>query len=229
MCTYLLNADMSSAVTSMISRTSQCFSRPSSFSWAVPTTLSDLKRPLWAQSEEKHRESTDMNYSIIHLDEGTYLHVLSQSCCVVVCLFFLPLVDDFKFETFGLDDAPEATVVAVDVELELLFKLRTAGAFYCAGFVSLSLLLHTDMQTRMHQRTFTYKLRNLQICAQQEWKAYFTHALSPRTLLEVTEKGCVCEHKCRHIFPPGLYPASPLKSSQGKLSSRRHRFCSHLF
>lgn len=30
-------------------------------------------------------------------------------------------------------------------------------------------------------------------------------------------------------FPPGLYPASPLKSSQGKLSSQRHRFCSHLF
>lgn len=56
-------------------------------------------------------------------------------------------MDDFKFDTFGLDDASEATVVTVDVELELLFKLRTAGAFYRAGFVSLSLLLHTDTQT----------------------------------------------------------------------------------
>lgn len=41
MCVYL-----SQVFTSTISLTSQCFSRPSSFSWAAPTTLSDLKRPL---------------------------------------------------------------------------------------------------------------------------------------------------------------------------------------
>lgn len=41
MCVYV-----SPALTSTISLTSQCFSRPSSFSWAAPTTLSDLKRPL---------------------------------------------------------------------------------------------------------------------------------------------------------------------------------------
>lgn len=57
--------------------------------------------------------------------------------------FYLPLVDDFKLDSFGLDDSLEASVSAVDVEFESLFKLRAAGAFYCACFVPLSLLLHT--------------------------------------------------------------------------------------
>lgn len=89
MCMYLLNVCMSSAVTSMISLRSQCFSRPSSFSWAVPTTLSDLKRPLWAQSEEKHREQTWITASFTEMKRR--ICVLSQSCCVFVCLFFYPL------------------------------------------------------------------------------------------------------------------------------------------
>lgn len=53
-------------------------------------------------------------------------------------------MDDFKLDTFGLDDAFEGTVVAVDVKLELLFKLRVAAAFHRVGFVSLGLLLHTQ-------------------------------------------------------------------------------------
>lgn len=52
-------------------------------------------------------------------------------------------MDDFKFDAFGLDDAFEASVVAVNVELKLFFKLRAVGVLYCAGFVPLGLLLHT--------------------------------------------------------------------------------------
>lgn len=55
-------------------------------------------------------------------------------------------MEDFKLDTFGLDDAFEGTVVAVDVELELLFKLRVTGAFHRVGFVPLSLLLRTQAQ-----------------------------------------------------------------------------------
>lgn len=61
----------------------------------------------------------------------------------------LPLVDYFKFDAFGLDDSFEAAVAAVDVEFELLFKLWTASALYCTGFVPLSILLHT--RRRVHQ------------------------------------------------------------------------------
>ena len=53
-------------------------------------------------------------------------------------------MDDFKLDAFGLDDSFEASVGAVDVEFELLFKLWTAGVLHCAGFVPLSLLLHTQ-------------------------------------------------------------------------------------
>lgn len=52
-------------------------------------------------------------------------------------------MEDFKFDAFGLDDSFEASVAAVDIEFELLFKLWAAGVLYCAGFIPLSLLLHT--------------------------------------------------------------------------------------
>lgn len=60
-------------------------------------------------------------------------------------LWFLPLVDDFKLDAFGLDDSFEASVGTVDVELELLFKLWIVGALNCTGFVLLSILLHTHI------------------------------------------------------------------------------------
>lgn len=55
----------------------------------------------------------------------------------------LPFMDDFKLDAFGLDDTFEASVVAVNAELELFFKLWVVGVLYCAGFVPLGLLLHT--------------------------------------------------------------------------------------
>lgn len=59
-------------------------------------------------------------------------------------LWYLPLVDNFKLDAFGLDDSFEASVAAVDIKFELFLKLRTAAVLYCAGFVPLSLLLHTQ-------------------------------------------------------------------------------------
>lgn len=56
-------------------------------------------------------------------------------------------MDDFKFDAFGLDDAFEASVVAVNVEFELFFKLWAVGVLHCAGFVPLGLLLHTYTHT----------------------------------------------------------------------------------
>lgn len=62
----------------------------------------------------------------------------------------LPFMDDFKFDAFRLDDAFEASVVAVNIEFKLFFKLWTAGVLYCAGFVPLGLLLHTQMNASRH-------------------------------------------------------------------------------
>lgn len=62
-------------------------------------------------------------------------------------------MDDFKFDAFGLNDSFERSVVAADVELELLLKLWAAGAPYCAGLVPLSLLLHT--QARINECSHT--------------------------------------------------------------------------
>lgn len=52
-------------------------------------------------------------------------------------------MDDLKFDAFRLDDAFEASVVAVNIEFKLFFKLWIVGVLYCAGFVPLGLLLHT--------------------------------------------------------------------------------------
>lgn len=57
----------------------------------------------------------------------------------------LPFMDDFKFDAFRLDDAFEASVVAVNTEFKLFFKLWTVAVLYCAGFVPLGLLLHMQM------------------------------------------------------------------------------------
>lgn len=65
-------------------------------------------------------------------------------------------MDDFKLDPFGLDNAFEGTVVAVDVKLELLLELRVTGAFHRVGLVSLSLLLCTQSPASLHQDTFTY-------------------------------------------------------------------------
>lgn len=51
-------------VTSMISLTSQWFSRASSFSWAVPTTLSVLNRPLWIQTGNIRHDFYRINHTI---------------------------------------------------------------------------------------------------------------------------------------------------------------------
>lgn len=59
-------------------------------------------------------------------------------------LWFLPLVDDFKLDPFGLHDSFEGSMATADVKFELLLKLWIAGALYCTGFVSLSLLLHKN-------------------------------------------------------------------------------------
>lgn len=59
----------------------------------------------------------------------------------------LPFMDDFKFDAFRLDDAFEASVVAVNDEFELFFKLWVVGVLNCAGFVPLGLLLHTQMNS----------------------------------------------------------------------------------
>lgn len=132
---------VSPLLTSTISLTSQCFSRPSSFSWAAPTTLSDLKRPLREKIKPNvQKDSIDVISS--HED--------------LVYLFNLPLVDDFKLDTFGLDNAFEGTVVAVDVELELLLELRVTGAFHRVSFVPLSLLLCRQAPVSSHQDAFPY-------------------------------------------------------------------------
>lgn len=59
-------------------------------------------------------------------------------------------MDDFKFDAFRLDDTFEASVVAVNAEFELFFKLRAVGVLDCAGFVPLRLLLHTQMNASKH-------------------------------------------------------------------------------
>lgn len=59
-------------------------------------------------------------------------------------------MDDFKFDAFGLDDAFEASVVAVNIEFKLFFKLWTVAVLYCAGFVPLGLLLHTQTNASKH-------------------------------------------------------------------------------
>lgn len=59
--------------------------------------------------------------------------------------WFLPPVDDFKLDAFGLDDSFESSVGAVDVEFESLFKLWTVGVLHRARLVPLSLLLHTHI------------------------------------------------------------------------------------
>lgn len=69
---------------------------------------------------------------------------------------FLPFVDDFKLDAFGLDDSLEASISTVDVEFELLFKLWAVGVFHCAGFVPLSLLLHTNTHTHMNELIITH-------------------------------------------------------------------------
>lgn len=46
-----VNVSLCESLTSMISRISHWFSRASSFSWALPTTLSVLKRPLRAHTQ----------------------------------------------------------------------------------------------------------------------------------------------------------------------------------
>lgn len=77
---------------------------------------------------------------------GKRLCILSQSSlCVVV---FLPPVDDFKLDAFGLDDSFEAPVASADVEFEILFKLGVVGALYRARFVPLSLLLRAGALMR---------------------------------------------------------------------------------
>lgn len=63
----------------------------------------------------------------------------------------LPFMDDFKFDAFRLDDTFEASVVAVNIEFELFFKLWTVGVLYCTGFVPLGLLLHTQMNASKTQ------------------------------------------------------------------------------
>lgn len=59
-------------------------------------------------------------------------------------------MDDFKFDAFRLDDTFEASVVAVNIEFELFFKLWAVGVLYCAGFVPLGLLLHTQTNASKH-------------------------------------------------------------------------------
>lgn len=65
-------------------------------------------------------------------------------------------MDDFKFDALGLDDSFESSVVAADVELELLFKLWAAGAPYCTGFIPLSLLLRTQARINKRRRPRQY-------------------------------------------------------------------------
>lgn len=62
----------------------------------------------------------------------------------------LPFVDDFKFDAFRLDDAFEASVVAVNIEFKLFFKLWTVAVLYCASFVPLGLLLHNQTNASKH-------------------------------------------------------------------------------
>lgn len=59
-------------------------------------------------------------------------------------------MDDFKFDAFRLDDAFEASVVAVNNEFKLFFKLWTVAVLYCAGFVPLGFLLHTQTNASKH-------------------------------------------------------------------------------
>lgn len=61
-------------------------------------------------------------------------------------------MDDFKLDAFGLDDAFEASVVAVNIEFKLFLKLWTVAVLDCAGFVPLGLLLHTQMNASKPQR-----------------------------------------------------------------------------
>lgn len=60
-------------------------------------------------------------------------------------------MDDFEFDSFGLNNALKTSVVAVDVEFELLFKVWTVCPLYCVGFVSLSLFLHTQKINSLKQ------------------------------------------------------------------------------
>lgn len=130
-------------------------------------------------------------------------------------------MDDFKFDAFGLDDSFEGSVAAVDVEFELLFKLWTAGALYCASFVPLSLLLHT--YTHINECTNTRQYINSEKYPQSThwvWKILTTlgkgnsnFTLASRSLGETPEgrEGAGHEHTFDTLLP-GYFKDADLPS-----------------
>lgn len=100
-------SDQCPSLTSRTSRTSHAVSRASSFSWAVPRTRSVLKSPLCVRGD---RMVAPGQLPLLWSPDST-------------CGPSSPLVDHFELDAFGLDGPSEATVVAVDAELELLLEL----------------------------------------------------------------------------------------------------------
>lgn len=93
------------ALTSRISWTSHAVSSISSFSWAVPSTLSVLNSPLCGKVQEAVRQAG-----------------CSTALSLEPAISGLPLVDHFELDALGLDGPSEATVATVDAEFELFFK-----------------------------------------------------------------------------------------------------------